>query len=88
MKKDCFSILLLGYILMEAGSRFLWQPLIWIGIPVFFIGLLVFGKCTWTRWRNKTLSGWRLWLKIFVLLTGIIYFAISVIHCLSCKVFE
>ena len=80
MNKGChFSIFILGYILISSDNIFSWKPLIWIGVPVFFIGLVFMGMDMWTGWRKKTLTGWRLWLKSILLILGILFLAISVI---------
>lgn len=75
--------LLLGFILIETGRHLPWEPLMWVGIPVFLAGLVIMGRNIWTGCQQKTLTGWRLGLKICGLVLGLCYVTISVVVALG-----
>ena len=77
------TLLLVGYILLSAGNLFSWKPLIWIGIPILLIGIVGIAKDIWTGCQQKTLTGWRLGLKICGLVLGLCYVTISVVLALG-----
>ena len=77
MKHYDIDIIILGYILLRASKHFSWEPLTWIGIPVFLIGLVFTVKNTWTGWRSKTLTGRWFWLRLFLLFVSILYLIIE-----------
>lgn len=72
------TLLLVGYILLSAGNLFSWKPLIWIGIPILLIGIVGMAKDIWTGCQQKTLTSWRLGLKICGLVLGILLLIVSV----------
>lgn len=77
------TLLLVGYILLSAGNLFSWKPLIWIGIPILLIGIVGMAKDIWTGCQQKTLTGWRLGLKMCGLILGLCYVTISVVVALG-----
>ncbi|MBQ3624805.1 MAG: hypothetical protein II950_05230 [Prevotella sp.] len=72
------TLFILGYVFIKAGDYCSWKPLIWIGITIFLLGLGALGWDTLVGWRKKTLTGWRLGLKICGLVLGILLLISSV----------